>query len=79
LRERVPAYDEDRWLAPDIASSVTLLKNEESLESVFQVCRDHAAAHNHNNISRSPSATSAGQTGASSRHATDIHQGVAAS
>jgi histidine ammonia-lyase len=79
LRERVPAYDEDRWLAPDIASSVTLLKNEESLESVFQVCRDHAAAHNHNNTSRSPSATSAGQAGASSRHATDINEGVAAS
>ncbi len=25
LRERVPAYDEDRWLAPDIASSAALI------------------------------------------------------
>ena len=77
LRERVPAYDEDRWLAPDIASSVTLLKNEESLETVFQVCRDYAATHNSN--SRSPSATSAEQAGAGSRHATAINEGVAAS
>ncbi|RMQ32742.1 Histidine ammonia-lyase [Pseudomonas syringae pv. actinidiae] len=43
LRERVPAYDEDRWLAPDIASSAALLKDEISLERVFQHCRDHAA------------------------------------
>ncbi|WP_024655845.1 histidine ammonia-lyase [Pseudomonas syringae USA007] len=43
LRERVPAYDEDRWLAPDIASSAALLKDETSLERVFQHCRDHAA------------------------------------
>jgi histidine ammonia-lyase len=81
LRERVPAYDEDRWLAPDIASSVTLLKNEESLETVFQVCRDYAQTHNDNNTrhSRSPGATSAEQAGASSRLTTDINEGVAAS
>ena len=81
LRERVPAYDEDRWLAPDIASSVTLLKNEESLETVFQVCRDYAQMHNDNNTrhSRSPGATSAEQAGASSRLTTDINEGVAAS
>ena len=59
LRERVPAYDEDRWLAPDIASSVTLLKNEESLETVFQRCRDYAAADD--NTRRHSSATSAEQ------------------
>ncbi|WP_460046000.1 histidine ammonia-lyase [Pseudomonas sp. S2_H01] len=81
LRERVPAYDEDRWLAPDIASSVTLLKNEESLETVFQVCRDYAQTHNDHNTrhSRSPGATSAEQAGASSRLTTDINEGVAAS
>lgn len=81
LRERVPAYDEDRWLAPDIASSVTLLKNEESLETVFQVCREYAQMHNDNNTrhSRSPGATSAEQAGASSRLTTDINEGVAAS
>jgi histidine ammonia-lyase len=76
LRERVPAYDEDRWLAPDIASSVTLLKNEESLETVFQVCRDYASANISN--SRSSSATNAGQAGASSEP-TEINEGVAAS
>lgn len=27
LRERVPAYDQDRWLAPDIASAASLLKD----------------------------------------------------
>ncbi|RMU40682.1 Histidine ammonia-lyase [Pseudomonas avellanae] len=43
LRERVPAYDEDRWLAPDIASSAALLKDETSLERVFQHCCNHAA------------------------------------
>ncbi|RMM63359.1 Histidine ammonia-lyase [Pseudomonas savastanoi pv. glycinea] len=43
LRERIPAYDEDRWLAPDIASSAALLKDATSLERVFQHCRDHAA------------------------------------
>ncbi|WP_032633068.1 HAL/PAL/TAL family ammonia-lyase [Pseudomonas syringae] len=42
LREQVPAYDEDRWLAPDIASSAALLKDQTSLERIFQHCRDHA-------------------------------------
>ncbi|AHG38953.1 HutH [Pseudomonas syringae CC1557] len=42
LREQVPAYDEDRWLAPDIASSVALLKDQTSLERIFQHRRDHA-------------------------------------
>lgn len=82
LRERVPAYDEDRWLAPDIASSVTLLRNEDLLETVFQVCRDYAAHNHHNNHNshrRNSSATSAGQAGASFGKATDITQGVAAS
>lgn len=27
LRERVPAYDQDRWLAPDIAAAASLLKD----------------------------------------------------
>ena len=27
LRETVPAYDQDRWLAPDIAAAATVLKN----------------------------------------------------
>jgi histidine ammonia-lyase len=80
LRERVPAYDEDRWLAPDIASSVTLLKNEESLETVFQRCRDYAAAHTHtDNNGRWASATRAGQAGAGSVQTTDTPSGVAAS
>jgi histidine ammonia-lyase len=80
LRERVPAYDEDRWLAPDIASSVTLLKNEESLERIFQICRDYAANTPHNSHhSRSLGATSAGQAGASPERATVINEGVAAS
>jgi len=26
LRERIPAYHQDRWLAPDIASAAALLK-----------------------------------------------------
>ncbi|KPY95109.1 Histidine ammonia-lyase [Pseudomonas tremae] len=43
LREQVAAYDEDRWLAPDIASSAALLKDETSLERVFRHCRNHAA------------------------------------
>ena len=81
LRERVPAYDEDRWLAPDIASSVTLLKNEESLETVFQRCRDYAADANPDtdNNGRSASAPRAGQAGAGSAQTTDTHSGVAAS
>ncbi|RMT81083.1 histidine ammonia-lyase [Pseudomonas viridiflava] len=43
LRERVPAYDEDRWLAPDIASSAALITEQQTLERVFQHCREHAA------------------------------------
>ncbi|NBA94109.1 histidine ammonia-lyase [Pseudomonas sp. R5(2019)] len=35
LRERVPAYDQDRWLAPDIASSVNILKDESLLHATF--------------------------------------------
>lgn len=35
LREFIPAYDEDRWLAPDIARSAAILKNEDWLERVF--------------------------------------------
>lgn len=27
LRERVPAYDQDRWLAPDIAAAASVLKD----------------------------------------------------
>jgi histidine ammonia-lyase len=27
LRERIPAYDQDRWLAPDIASAAAVLKD----------------------------------------------------
>ena len=27
LRQHVPAYDQDRWLAPDIASAAALLKD----------------------------------------------------
>ncbi|MEE4913507.1 histidine ammonia-lyase [Pseudomonas alliivorans] len=43
LRERVPAYDEDRWLAPDIASSAALINEQQTLERVFQRCREHTA------------------------------------
>jgi len=35
LRERVPAYDKDRWLAPDIASAAALLGDEELLRANF--------------------------------------------
>ncbi|NMY69234.1 histidine ammonia-lyase [Pseudomonas sp. WS 5414] len=35
LRERVPAYDQDRWLAPDIASAAALLKDPELLHKRF--------------------------------------------
>ena len=31
LRERVPAYDTDRWLAPDIASAAAILGERKSL------------------------------------------------
>ncbi|CAM3247694.1 histidine ammonia-lyase [Pseudomonas floridensis] len=43
LRERVPAYDEDRWLAPDIASCAALINEPQALERVFQHCREHTA------------------------------------
>ncbi|WP_122710527.1 HAL/PAL/TAL family ammonia-lyase [Pseudomonas viridiflava] len=43
LRERVPAYDEDRWLAPDIACSAALINEQQTLERIFQRCREHAA------------------------------------
>jgi len=32
LREHVPAYDQDRWLAPDIATTATLLKSADLLQ-----------------------------------------------
>ncbi|WP_409283844.1 histidine ammonia-lyase [Pseudomonas protegens] len=35
LRERVPACDQDRWLAPDIASAAALLKDPELLHKRF--------------------------------------------
>ncbi len=35
LRERVPAYHQDRWLAPDIASAATLLKEPALLNRHF--------------------------------------------
>jgi histidine ammonia-lyase len=73
LRERVPAYDEDRWLAPDIASSVTLLKNEESLQTIFRACDGQSSTSSR----RDPSTTSAEQAGASSGQPTDINEGVA--
>ncbi|OLF56635.1 histidine ammonia-lyase [Pseudomonas chlororaphis] len=35
LREKVPAYDQDRWLAPDIASAAALLKSPALLQEVL--------------------------------------------
>ncbi|MNY79757.1 hypothetical protein D3C86_2205360 [compost metagenome] len=35
LRERVPAYDQDRWLAPDIASAAAVLKDPILLHKVL--------------------------------------------
>ncbi|WP_249678282.1 histidine ammonia-lyase [Pseudomonas abieticivorans] len=35
LREQIPPYDQDRWLAPDIASSAALLKNPSLLVQTF--------------------------------------------
>ena len=35
LRERVPAYAQDRWLAPDIASSASILKDPVLLGAAF--------------------------------------------
>ncbi|VXC94035.1 Histidine ammonia-lyase [Pseudomonas sp. 8Z] len=34
LRERIPAYDQDRWLAPDIAQAADLLRQAQSLETI---------------------------------------------
>lgn len=34
LRERVPAYEEDRWLAPDIGAAVALLREVPALETI---------------------------------------------
>ncbi len=34
LRERVPAYDQDRWLAPDIARAAGLLRDRSALEGI---------------------------------------------
>ncbi len=34
LRQRVPAYDQDRWLAPDIASSAALLRDDAALAAL---------------------------------------------
>jgi histidine ammonia-lyase len=35
LRETVPAYDQDRWLAPDIAAAANVLKDPNSLHNVL--------------------------------------------
>ena len=35
LRETVPAYDQDRWLAPDIAAAASVLKHPDSLHNVL--------------------------------------------
>ncbi|ROM94545.1 histidine ammonia-lyase [Pseudomonas brassicacearum] len=35
LRERVPAYDQDRWLAPDIANAASILKDPTLLQSAL--------------------------------------------
>ncbi|MGY2281306.1 HAL/PAL/TAL family ammonia-lyase [Pseudomonas monsensis] len=35
LRETVPAYDQDRWLAPDIAAAASVLKDSNSLYNVL--------------------------------------------
>ncbi|NVZ64377.1 histidine ammonia-lyase [Pseudomonas gingeri] len=35
LREHVPPYDQDRWLAPDIATAASLLKDPKLLQSVL--------------------------------------------
>ncbi|MDH4554680.1 histidine ammonia-lyase [Pseudomonas sp. BN417] len=34
LRESVPAYDQDRWLAPDIARAASLLRDRSTLEGI---------------------------------------------
>ncbi|MFJ2537959.1 histidine ammonia-lyase [Pseudomonas sp. NPDC087614] len=35
LREKVPAYDQDRWLAPDIAAAASVLKDTNALHNVL--------------------------------------------
>jgi histidine ammonia-lyase len=35
LRERVPAYDQDRWLAPDIAAAARVLKDSNLLHKAL--------------------------------------------
>ena len=35
LRERVPAYDQDRWLAPDIAAAAGVLKDPNLLHKAL--------------------------------------------
>jgi len=35
LRERVPAYDQDRWLAPDIAAAASVLKDSKLLHDAL--------------------------------------------
>ena len=35
LREKVPAYDQDRWLAPDIAAAASVLKDPELLHKAL--------------------------------------------
>ncbi|MNE14823.1 Histidine ammonia-lyase [compost metagenome] len=35
LRERVPAYDQDRWLAPDIASAAAVLRDPQLLQDLL--------------------------------------------
>ncbi|MBX9408943.1 histidine ammonia-lyase [Pseudomonas baetica] len=35
LREKVPAYDQDRWLAPDIAAAASVLKDTNLLHNVL--------------------------------------------
>jgi histidine ammonia-lyase len=71
LREHVPPYHEDRWLAPDIARSVEVLKDPQALETIFQ--RSREAAHQDN------SRRSSGETAANATCPTDINTGVAAS
>ncbi|MBD8496017.1 HAL/PAL/TAL family ammonia-lyase [Pseudomonas syringae] len=39
LREQVEPYDQDRWLAPDIASSAALLKQPEALQRIYRYCQ----------------------------------------
>ncbi|RRV09321.1 histidine ammonia-lyase [Pseudomonas sp. v388] len=72
LREQVPPYDEDRWLAPDIARSVDVLKHQQALERIFQPGRESTAAQHR-------SRHSSGETAATATPPTDITTGVASS